>query len=236
MISRTVFVLVEGPDDQYFVGGALAALGYEKGSGAVARGDHGWILSSGGRTTTVTLRQCEGKDKIQQRLKNLVERESSDHVLVIFDGDVVPPSESRGQFLKNKSHSLRSIVTENTPSGFPMPSLEVALWWCDDAVVPGVPTQQCLERLVCAAVGEVHSKRLAAINTWLASRPDPGDALDNPKCVNWSLMAGWFPEWAGAPFLKAVWTLQGNLYQRALIERLEACQVWPLLASLSSPA
>lgn len=77
------------------------------------------------------------------------------------------------------------------------------LWTIDEQPADGVPGQQCLERLVCAALAEVYPERARAVHAWLAGRPDADD--HGPKPHVWSFMAGWHADQGCDGFFRALW-------------------------------
>jgi len=67
-------------------------------------------------------------------------------------------------------------------------------WDTHDARTPGVPNQQTLERLVCAAICASYPLRGECVQSWLDSRQMP-QALTAKEYV-WSHMAGCMPDTA----------------------------------------
>ncbi len=90
------------------------------------------------------------------------------------------------------------------------------IWWTPDGPTQGVPSKQCLERLVCAALAQVYPGRAAEVEVWLSSRTDPPTAT--PKDHSWSYMAGWYAEHGCADFWQAVW--RDDDVRAALLRRL----------------
>jgi hypothetical protein len=77
------------------------------------------------------------------------------------------------------------------------------LWHIPDPVAAGVPSQQALERLVCAALCAAFPKRGQAVQDWLASRPDPRGK--EHKAHAWSFMAGWHTDHGMGDFYSSLW-------------------------------
>jgi hypothetical protein len=92
------------------------------------------------------------------------------------------------------------------------------IWHARDLLVPGVPSKQCLERLVCAALAEAYPARAKDVQTWLSSRSDPPPST--PKEHTWSYMAGWFANEGCDDFWRAVW--RDDAVRNALVRRLDA--------------
>ncbi len=95
-------------------------------------------------------------------------------------------------------------------------------WSASDVGLPGLPTEQTLERLVCAAIRAVYPDRGPAVQKWLDSRPAAPPA--GPKEHAWSYMAGWYAEFGSDSFFREVWRDEGVAQQ--LESRLKACGAW----------
>src|SRR5436309_2878174 len=65
-------------------------------------------------------------------------------------------------------------------------------WEASDPDGPGLPQQQTLERLVCAALIAAYPTRAKSVQDWLDSRPQPPGT--HPKEHAWSHMAGWYAD------------------------------------------
>ena len=83
--------------------------------------------------------------------------------------------------------------------------VELAPWRYDGEDRHGVPRQQTLERLTCAALTEVYPERGEAVHRWLADRPDPPDAHGH-KSAALSFMAGWKPDAGNFNFYGLLWS------------------------------
>ena len=77
--------------------------------------------------------------------------------------------------------------------------------WFTDAPpdLEGVPAQQALERLVCAAMARVYPDRARALAEWIRSRPEP--AGKEHKAHAWSFYAGWYTQHGTGFFFEALW-------------------------------
>lgn len=89
-------------------------------------------------------------------------------------------------------------------------------WRCDDAATALLPDKQTLERIVCAAIGEVYPERLKSLRHWLDVRPDPTGA--DHKATAGGLWAGWSADDGWSDFYKAVW--RDDAIRTALLARL----------------
>lgn len=107
--------------------------------------------------------------------------------------------------------------------------VSVVRWKASDPITSGLPNQQTLERLVCAAVVAAYPNRGPAVQGWLDSRPDGPDA--GPKEFAWSHMAGWYAERACEGFYRAVWK-DGKLVSE-LESRLRQCGAWLIAEALA---
>ena len=101
--------------------------------------------------------------------------------------------------------------------------IETASWRYDGDDRPGVPPQQTLERLACAAVTKVHGRRGEQVRDFLAGRTDP-PAGHFHKSAALSFMAGWRPEDGNFNFYQNLW-LDGDMGD-ALEELLTDAGVW----------
>jgi hypothetical protein len=93
------------------------------------------------------------------------------------------------------------------------------IWWTPDAPGPGLPSKQCLERLVSAAMVEAYPQRAGEVEAWLASRTDPPNTC--PKEHAWSYMAGWFASHGCDHFWREIWRDEDEPIRTALLSRLE---------------
>lgn len=113
-----------------------------------------------------------------------------------------------------------------------MPCLIRHLGWLasDPPQQPGVPDQECLERLCCAAIASAYPARANAVAAWLASRPEP--SAENPKSHSWSYMAGWAADHGCEDFLRSLW--DDPLIVAQLETRLRSSGAWAVVESLTS--
>jgi hypothetical protein len=75
-------------------------------------------------------------------------------------------------------------------------------WEVSDPPTPGLPDQQTLERLVCAALLEVYPERGENVQTWLDSRHNP--PTSTVKEYAWSYYAGWYADHGTDDFYRCV--------------------------------
>lgn len=111
--------------------------------------------------------------------------------------------------------------------------VEVLMWRCDDPPDRiGVPNQQSLERLACAALADVYPGRAQAVQQWLADQRVAGKPAH--KAHAWSYMAGWNADDGCQFFYERLW--QCEPVRAALERRLHAIAAWPILESLVTGA
>jgi len=101
-------------------------------------------------------------------------------------------------------------------------SISLVRWEAADRPAVGVPDQQTLERLVCAALVAAYPNRGATVAAWLESRADA--PATTPKEFAWSHMAGWYANAGCEGFYRAVWGYPQLVTE--LRTRLTACGAW----------
>ena len=74
-------------------------------------------------------------------------------------------------------------------------------WEVPHDSIPGVPSVQLLERLICAAIVRAYPERGEPVEKWLRSISDS----PSPKSFGWSYMAGWYPDMGCHRFLVDLW-------------------------------
>ena len=102
-------------------------------------------------------------------------------------------------------------------------------WEATDQVGDGVPIQQTLERLVCAALVATYPDRGPAVQRWLDARPDGPQA--GPKEFGWSFMAGWYAEFGCEGFYRHLWRSERVVAE--LRSRLTQCGAWRVAEALA---
>jgi hypothetical protein len=150
------------------------------------------------------------------------------HLVLNLDVDTKAPSDI--------VDSIRSLVgdgAKETPSGeFELDEgktvVSPILWYVPDPVTEGVPTQQALERLVCAALSAVYPERGRKVKAWLASRSDPRGK--EHKAHAWSFMAGWHTDHGMGDFYASLW--RDPDIEKALRAILTKTGTWAVLERL----
>jgi hypothetical protein len=108
-------------------------------------------------------------------------------------------------------------------------TVSLVRWQADDPVEAGLPAQQTLERLVCAAVIAAYPERAEPVQRWLVSRPKAPPA--GPKHFAFSYMAGWYAEFGSDTFYQKLWKDEQLVVP--LRSRLDACGAWRIAEELA---
>lgn len=213
----------------------------------VTRGEFGFHSKSG---KFVRIFPCEGDRKRvlrearnrlgqeRQRLQWQASQSRLARLILNIDPDVNADDTSAKSGFRRQD--LRSLVNEFDPSAADDKHGNLVLfngaivvslirWEASDGDTPGLPRQQTLERLACAALVASYPDRGPAVRNWLDSRPDgpqPG-----PKEFGWSYMAGWYAEFACEGFYRALWSDQRVVGE--LRSRLEHSGAWRVAEALA---
>jgi hypothetical protein len=223
--ARYATILVEGYHDRAFLSGWLVARGWSdpgvKGrrrvavtnpvTGKVVTGGR-FAFESPTRSTFVELVPSHGDRTLLDGLGPLVERSTPGdphEVVVVLDADgenLVEGVLRREAGVEDRLRRVDPGVTRSDGFWRCESGLEVSLvvWGCEAGPGPGVPRQQCLERVIAAALAEVYPDRAQAVEAWLGAAevmPQPPIA----KAFTWSHMAGWFADEGCEAFLRGVW-------------------------------
>lgn len=108
--------------------------------------------------------------------------------------------------------------------------IHIAIWRANDTSTVGIPAQQTLERLVCAALAAAYPNRAEAVQEWIDARPDP--AGPEHKALAMSYMAGWAADHGSQDFYRHVW--DDDAVAAQLQYRLEAIHAWQVLHQLTT--
>ena len=186
---------------------------------------------------------CQGKPNVLPEAKSRLRDRAIrplDRLVLNFDADVtagepVPPGsapadsavrqllEQFGSFHQNEQHEFVLV-------GPPRETVvSVVRWEAPDPCGGGLPHQQTLERLVCAALGGAYPPRAPAVQQWLDSRPDAPP--QGPKEFAWSYMAGWYADHGCEAFFRCLWT-DGQVASE-LERRLRHCAAWRVAEALA---
>jgi len=108
-------------------------------------------------------------------------------------------------------------------------TVSLVRWEAADKPQQGLPNQQTLERLVCAALLAAYPDRGGPVDAWLSSRPSPSDP--GPKEHAWSYMAGWYADRGCQDVYSALW--EDGKIAAGLETRLRASGAWQVAEALA---
>jgi hypothetical protein len=190
----------------------------------------------------VRVRHCNGKNKILRETRiRLGQRTTKPLVRLIINVDVdtsaagtTPgPTGLRQQDVHYQVQQIDPAASMNTAGEIDVDggATKVALirWGTNDPPARGLPDQQTLERLVCAALAVAYPPRATALQDWLDARPDPPPP--DPKAHAWSHMAGWYAEHGCDNFYANLW--RDAVVVRELEARLRASSAWQIAETLA---
>jgi hypothetical protein len=103
------------------------------------------------------------------------------------------------------------------------------MWQAADGPIPGVPSKQTLERLVCCSLAAAFPKRAGCVSKWLNSRNLSLDA--GPKEHAWSYMAGWYADSGCDRFYQSLW--EDKVVAKEMESRLRSSGAWAIAESLA---
>jgi hypothetical protein len=103
-------------------------------------------------------------------------------------------------------------------------------WETHDPPIPGLPDQQCLERLASAAIVAAYPPRAKAVEDWLGARPTPPPI--DPKEHAWSYMAGWYAGHGCEDFYTNLWRDAAIVAE--LEKRLRTSGAWQIAEMVAS--
>lgn len=129
-------------------------------------------------------------------------------------------------------------TVDDLPGAAPPLDVRAVVWLVPDGHPHDavIPAQQCLERLVCAALAEVHPERAADVARWLDADPAAqfrsGTPGVYPKAHTWAHMAKWGADHGCDDFFRALWREPpvADALRRLLAD------VWPHLEACAHPS
>ncbi|MGA2498763.1 MAG: hypothetical protein ABSH20_13550 [Tepidisphaeraceae bacterium] len=254
MSLSEALVICEGYHDRAFWHGMLKDLGCHDAP-STQEGDHRVFRDPwnrpvrGGRALLsksrefVSIRPANGKDDVCRTVRLRLGEHALQplRVLVVnVDADTNAdgtPSTSRGV----SRAAVEDVVRQADPAAVAdgkdflvfggTVCVAFTVW---SATVPpslGLPNQQTLERVISAALASVYPDRAAAVDRWLAARPNPPQP--NPKEHAWSYLAGWYanrPSYEG--FCTSIWNEPAVAAQlRRCLMQTDVWRVAELLAA-----
>ena len=239
-------ILCEGFLDRAFWAGWLGHFGCsipinrDDEHGLPARKGQHMYLSKSDRFIRVI--PCHGKRNVQKiahsRLKRRYMQPRLTHLIINVDQDIDAHVETTATGLR--LDDVLAIARKFDPSATKTDDSDIAmddgatvvslvLWKADDRMVHGIPNQQTLERLVCAAIVAAYPDRGPAVQKWLDARPGGPNA--GPKEFGWSHMAGWYADHGCDAFYSALWEDQNVVAE--LKPRLVECGAWRIAEMLA---
>ena len=207
----------------------------------VIGGQHYYSTPADNRVRVVP---CGGKSKVLRAFGGYLNGRSTAPVARLV---VNVDADTNADGTPNSTSPLTQIAIENlvraadanyqrTPAGTFLIDVasdpaEIAMicWRADDPPLPGLPNQQTLERLICAAICAVHPERSQNVENWLNSRHLPPPV--GVKEYAHSMMAGWYAKYGCDDFYRCLW--DETLVREALIQRLETSGAWAIAQSLA---
>jgi len=212
----------------------------------VTRGEFGYHSKSG---KFVRVFPCRGdKTRVLREARNRLGEECqrvqqhAEPRLVRLILNVDPDVSADGNAVQTgfRHQDLRTLVQEYDPSAAEAEHGDLVLfagatlvslirWEATDQAADGLPNQQTLERLVCAALVAAYPDRGPAVQRWLDSRPAGPQA--GPKEFGWSYMAGWYAEFGCEGFYRNLWRCKRLVAE--LRSRLAQCGAWRVAEALA---
>ena len=186
---------------------------------------------------------CGGKNNILREARlRLADRGSKTlaRLVINIDSDVTTSGAKAGPS-GLQVHDVVNLVRAFDAGAAPSAANEIDLdggatkvsllrWEASDPPAPGLPDQQTLERLACAAIIAAYPARAAAVQSWLHGRPIPPKR--DPKEHAWSYMAGWYAESGCDFFYSNLWN--DPQIAAELETRLQAFGAWRIATTLAS--
>ena len=248
-------ILCEGVHDRAFWDGWLTFLrcdggGYKPGTPGFPASDPWGDKVRGGQfayrsksSSFIRVRPCNGKHNVLREARiRLTQRTTKPLVRLVINVDVdtsaagVTPGSTglRQQDVLHQVQQIDSGASLNAEGNIVVDggATIVALlrWETKEPPARGLPDQQTLERIVCAALTAAYPHQAKAVQDWLDARPNPPPA--DPKEHAWSYMAGWYAEHGCEDFYANLWR-DANIV-RELESRLRSSGAWQIAETVAS--
>lgn len=252
-MTLNITALVEGFHDRSFLAGWLLRRGWtdpglREGLARkavvnpvtgerVSPGRFGF-LGPGDNPSFIEIVPAGGFRSLVDSLKSLVKRATPpdpDEILVVVDAD------GSGSAIAARRDAIRSALTrastsiDDTNGTWAVQRgvrVRLIVWQAGACEQQGLPVSEDLERLVCAAIGDAHPSRAAAVSAWLENRPERPDE-HTAKPHSWSHMAGWYADEGCDQFWRALWRQEP--IRIALENRLKASGAEAVIESIERP-
>ena len=231
MTQKQSFIVCEGYHDRSFFTGWLHRVGCsgdrdtkDLSGSRLGGGQYGFYSSEKNFTKVIP---CEGNKDVLREAKILLNQtadKTPDYLILNLDPDIESDDiRKTGKKLSDvkydlerqfKEEKISRILTDETDQKWVVMSdpsdadvnVKVSLirWEVlEQPDCPGLPTKQCLERIICCAILRAYPDRAQLVQNWLISLGD--EKKLTPKSHSWSYMAGWFAEKGCDDFLQAIW-------------------------------
>jgi hypothetical protein len=247
-------VLCEGFHDRAFWDGWLTLLGcnssgFKPGTPGAPGVDpwglkvgHGQFAYRSKSSRFVRVQHCKGRGNVLRLARlRLIERNTKrlERLVINVDVDISVAggaSSATGLRQQDVLHQVQQVDPHASISASGDISVDggatkvsLVRWETGDAPGPGLPHQQTLERLVCAALAAAYPARAAPVQNWLDARPVP--PTTDPKEHAWSYMAGWYADHGCDAFYLNLW--KDAIVVDQLEARLRASGAWAIAESLA---
>lgn len=196
----------------------------------VARGQFLFHTPSGNHVRVVPV---DGVDNVRQAARaRLLEHSSKQlrRLVVNCDQHDLPRPHRYDDLLREMRFSVETDSDTRfraTMRDVPL-ELGILTWATPDEASPMLPSEETLERLVCAAIVAAYPSRGQAVLQWLSSRP--GATPAKIKEYSWSHMAGWFAQRSCDSFFQAVW--EDPRIAQQLEKRLKEAGRWDVVQQI----
>jgi len=228
-----VLILCEGYDDRSFWKGLLLRMGsvderklkgkrYQKTDVYAFRSPGGAVVYVVPAQQSIGLLEL-AKDELQSRVEKPFSR-----MILNLDIDARTVEDARRSIASTVREVDGAAVEQASEFLLDGGRTRVAFvpWFLDlPAPLDGVPQQQTLERMVCAALARVYPARAAALAEWIRGRPEP--AGKEHKAHAWSFYAGWYTRHGTGFFYESIW--KDASVAAELESMLRASGVWRIL-------
>lgn len=177
------------------------------------------VDAAGSSATVMDLARDELRSRVEKPFARLV---------VCLDIDERTLDDARRSFLSAARDADPNAIEDGNEIALDGGQLRMSLvpWFTDAAPdLVGVPAQQALERLVCAAMARLYPDRARALAEWIRSRPEPSGK--EHKAHAWSLYAGWYTHHGTRYFFEALW--KDEAVAQELSRLLQQGGVWDVV-------
>lgn len=185
---------------------------------------------------------CQGKSNILPDARTRLRQRNSKalpRLVINVDSDLnargqaVSPSGLQRQSVEHMVRQLPSSPVINAAGDIELDggttTVSLVCWEVNDPPSTGLPDQQTLERLVCAALIAAYPLRATSVHQWLSTRPAPPGS--DPKEYAWSYMAGWYAEHGCEDFYSYLWNDPQVVVE--LESRLRSSGAWLIAETLA---